>query len=277
MAETEIQASSRPRWGLTLAERTGLLALSLALLLLPLDKRLALLPPAMFLLLCLAAPLFPGFSFFLPIISRGCSGRPVVALTFDDGPDPQTTARLLDLLARHGAAATFFVTGQNARLHPGLIRSILERGHTIGNHSYSHDNLIMLKSPGALLQEIQRAQEVFQRLGFRPLAFRPPVGVTNPWLADALARTGLYIVNFSKRAGDRGNRCVTQISRRILKGLRPDDIIMLHDIAPRDTAGAEVWLSEVERVLAGVQAQGLAVRPLGELIQRPVMEPVCTS
>lgn len=267
-------ASSRARRRLTLAEWSGLAALALTLPLLLLDVRLAVVPPALFLLLCLAAPLFPGFSFFLPIISRGLSGRPAVALTFDDGPDPQTTVRLLELLARHEAPATFFVTGQRAGLHPGLIRAILDRGHTIGNHSYSHDNLIMFKSADALLQEIQRAQEVFLRLGFRPLAFRPPVGVTNPWLADALARTGLYIVNFSNRAGDRGNRRVTHISRRILKGLRPDDIIMLHDIEPRDPAGAEVWLSEVERILAGIRAQGLAVRPLGELIERPVMATV---
>jgi peptidoglycan/xylan/chitin deacetylase (PgdA/CDA1 family) len=260
-----------------MAERTGLTALALAILLLPLDTRLALLPPAMFLLLCLAAPLFPGFGFFLPIISRGRSGRPAVALTFDDGPDPQTTAPLLDLLARHGAAATFFVTGQRARLHPGLIHAILDRDHTIGNHSYSHDNLIMFKSTGALIREIQRAQEEFQRLGFLPLAFRPPVGVTNPRLVDALERTGLYVVNFSKRGRDRGNRCVTDLSRRILTGLRPDDIIMLHDIAPRGPAGVEVWLAEVERILAGIRAQGLAVRPLGELIQRPVMEPACAS
>jgi peptidoglycan/xylan/chitin deacetylase (PgdA/CDA1 family) len=269
-----MRAPSGTRRRFTVAERSGLAALALALLLLPLDLRLALLPPAVFLLLCLAAPLFPGFGFFLPIISRGRTGRPVVALTFDDGPDPQTTAKVLDLLARHGAPATFFVTGQKAGLHPGLIRAILERGHTIGNHSYSHDNLIMFKSTGALIQEIQRAQEVFERLGFRPLAFRPPVGVTNPRLADALASTGLYVVNFSKRAGDRGNRRVVHLSRRILTGLRPDDIIMLHDIAPRDTAGAEVWLSEVERTLAGIQAKGLAVRPLGELVQRPVMAPV---
>jgi hypothetical protein len=127
-----------------------------------------------------------------------------------------------------------------------------------------------------LIQEIQRAQEVFQRLGFRPLAFRPPVGVTNPWLADALARTGLYIVNFSKRAGDRGNRCVTHLSRRILTGLRPDDIIMLHDLAPRDSGGAGIWLSEVERI-RGHPGAWLAVRPLGELVQRPVMAPACTS
>lgn len=266
-----------PRRRLTLAERSGLAALALALLLLPLDVRLALVPPALFLLLCLAAPLLPGFGFFVPIVSRGRSGRAAVALTFDDGPDEQTTGRLLDLLARHGAPATFFVTGRKAQLHPGLIRAILDRGHTIGNHSYSHDNLIMLKSGDSLTREIQRAQEVFQQLGFRPLAFRPPVGVTNPRLADALAGTGMYVVNFSKRAGDRGNRRVTDLSRRILKGLRPDDIIMLHDVAPRDTAGADVWLSEVERILAGIRARGLTVRPLEELAQRPVMGMACTS
>jgi peptidoglycan/xylan/chitin deacetylase (PgdA/CDA1 family) len=272
-----MQPSSRPRPGLTPAEWSGLAALALTLLLLPLSARLALLPPAAFVLLCLAAPFFPGVGFFLPVVSRGRSGRPAVALTFDDGPDPQTTARLLELLARHGAPATFFVTGTKAEGHPELIRAILERGHTIGNHSYSHDNLIMFKSTDALTREIQLAQEAFQRLGFRPLAFRPPVGVTNPRLAEALARTGLYVVNFSRRAGDRGNRCVTRLSRRILTGLRPDDIVMLHDVAPRDAAGAEVWLSEVERILAGIRAQGLAVLPLSELVQRPVMAPACAG
>lgn len=260
-----------PRRSLSPAERSGLAALALGALLLPLDPRLALLPPALFLVLCLAAPLFPGFAFFLPVVSRGHSGRRAVALTFDDGPDPQTTAGLLDVLARHEAPATFFVTGQRALRHPGLVRAILDRGHTVGNHTFSHDNLIMFKSTDALTREIQRAQEVFERLGFRPLAFRPPVGVTNPRLAAALARTGLYVVNFSRRAGDRGNRRVTGLSRRILRGLRPDDIVMLHDTAPRDAGGTAAWLAEVERVLAGIRAQGLAVRPLAELIQRPVM------
>ncbi|HEY6000649.1 MAG TPA: polysaccharide deacetylase family protein [bacterium] len=266
-----MQASSGARRSLTLAERSGLAALALAVVLLPLSARVALVPPALFLVLCLAAPLFPAFSFFLPIVSRGCSGRPAVALTFDDGPDPQTTSRLLDLLARHGAPATFFITGQKAQSHPGLVRAILDAGHTVGNHSYSHDNLIMFKSTGALVREIEGAQEVFRQLGFRPLAFRPPVGVTNPRLAAALARTGLYVVNFSRRAADRGNRSVTRLSRRILERLRSEDIIMLHDVAPRDPAGADVWLSEVDRILAGIRAQGLAVLPLGELIQRPVM------
>lgn len=255
----------------SLAERTGLIACLLSLLLLPLDLRLAVLPLAFFLLLCLIAPFLPGFSFFLPIISRGRTGRPAVALTFDDGPDPVSTPVLLDILAKYQVSATFFVTGQKAERYPDLIHAILARGHTIGNHSYSHDNFIMFKSRKSLIQEIQTAQHVFGKLGITPLAFRPPVGITNPRLAPALHETGLYIVNFSKRAGDRGNRQVGHLSRRVLKHLRGDDIIMLHDINPMKEARFNRWRDEVELVLKGIKARGLEVRPLAELIGRPVM------
>jgi peptidoglycan-N-acetylglucosamine deacetylase len=253
------------------AERTGLGAILVAALLALLDPRLATVPLAAFLLLCAIAPFVPTCSFFLPVISRGRSGRAAVALTFDDGPDPVTTPVLLDMLARYQAHATFFTTGLKAERYPDLIRNILASGHSIGNHSFSHDNCIMFKSNRVWQKEISAAQKVFQRFGVTPLAFRPPVGITNPRLARALSETDLFAVNFSRRAYDRGNRQVRHISRRILKRLRPDDIIMLHDSAPGTQAQFNRWRDEIQRILTGIHARGLQVEPLEKLIGRPVM------
>jgi peptidoglycan-N-acetylglucosamine deacetylase len=253
------------------AERIGFGAFALAMVLSLLELRLAAIPLGAFLLLCFTAPLLPGFSFFLPIISRGRTDSKAVALTFDDGPDPVSTPKLLDLLARHRVTATFFVTGKNAVAHPGIIVEILSRGHTIGNHTYHHDNFIMLKSSSALKREIEATQQVLSSFGIAPLVFRPPVGVTSPRLAAVLRETGMIVVNFSRRARDRGNRKVTGISKRILRWLGPGDILMLHDTRPHNAALIDSWLNEIDRVLSGIRDKGLELIPLSTLIERPVM------
>ncbi len=266
-----MQKHNTKRHSLSLAELTGFAAHSAALALVLVDLRLAAIPLAAFLGLCITAPFFTSFSFYLPIISRGKSGKQAVALTFDDGPDPLSTPELLRLLARHKIRATFFVTGQKAAAHPELIREMILQGHTVGNHSYSHDIFIMFKGRQALWQEIQATQDVLSSFGIRPLVFRPPVGITNPLLNRVLHKAGMYNVNFSCRAVDAGNRRVKQLSEKILKCVRPDDIVVLHDVPPKEVSLLSYWLNEVELVLAGIQAKGLAILPLGEIIGRPVM------
>ncbi len=258
-------------WFRAPAERMGLLALVCAAALFWYKPPLALFPLGLFLLCCCVAPFLPGAGFFLPVISRGNPGRNGVALTFDDGPDPETTLPLLELLARHQVHATFFVNGHKAAHHPDLMRQMLERGHSVGNHTYTHDNFIMLKSHRALLREITRTQEALAQFGVIPHAFRPPVGVISPRLAAVLRQTGLYAVNFSRRAGDRGNRRVQGIAARILGRLRPGDIIMLHDTRPHGAGQHEHWLREIDQVLLGIRERRLAVVPLAVLIDRPVM------
>ena len=213
-------------------QQIGGAALVCALVLALVDARLALVPAALFLLLFLSAPFIYRFGFFLPIISRGCSGRKIVALTFDDGPDPVTTPLLLDLLAAHGVAATFFVIGRRAKAHPELIRAILDHGHTIGNHSFSHDTLVAFKGVQMIEAEIAASQRVLSGLGVTPLLFRPPVGITYPLLGSVLAGLGLTAVTFSCLARDGGNRSIGRLAERILRRVRPDDIIMLHDGLP---------------------------------------------
>lgn len=253
------------------AKKTGFAAVGLSAVLFPFSATLAALPLVIFVFLCAAASFSPRSSFFLPVISRGHTGQKAVALTFDDGPDPLTTPQLLDVLTRHGMKATFFVSGQSAERYPEWIELILSRGHLIGNHSYSHSPCLMLRRFEKLFLEIATAQDIFKKLGILPFAFRPPVGLTNPKLGLVLSQLGMICVTFSCRAYDRGNRQIQGMARKILKKVRPDDIILLHDVRPPKIDDVPYWLSEIESTLSGLTQRGFSVLPLDELIGRPVM------
>ena len=229
-------------------------------------------PSGCFVLLCLAAPFLPRAGFFLPVISRGGGSGKTVALTFDDGPDPDVTPLLLDLLGRHRLTAAFFVTGQNAERHPELVREILRRGHDVGNHSYRHDPLLMLRSRARLADEIARTQELLAPFGIRPARLPAARGVTNPRLPGVLEELGMECVTFSCRAGDFGNRRIGGLARTILRKVRPGAIVLLHDVSPPGGGRIAEWLAEVEEIIRGLKAGGYEIVPLSELIGRPVME-----
>ncbi len=240
-------------------------------LLLFINATLAFLPLFIFILLCFSAPLFPCFSFFLPIICRGGRGAKGVALTFDDGPDPDVTPKLLELLKHQGVTATFFVTGARAERYPDIIKAILDDGHTVGNHSYSHSPFLMLKGCTKLEQEIVSAQNVFRQFGIVPLAFRPPVGITNSRLWRILLENGMFCLNFSLRARDFGNRRVTGLGHTLMLKAQPGDIILLHDITPRHES-VEYLLKEFSALIEGLKGRGLEILPLGSLIGKEVMQ-----
>lgn len=224
-----------------------------------------------YIILCVAACFFPQTNFLGPVISRGTTGENFVALTFDDGPSEPVTRQILDLLDKYSAPATFFVTGVNADRFPEIIKEIIARGHTIGNHSFHHDPFLMLKGSRAIYQEISTAREVLQKAGVQALAFRPPVGIINPRLAPLLEGLGMCCITFSCRAGDFGNRRVKDISRKILKKVTADDIILLHDAPPRRHEDQHILLKEIENVLSGLAARRLKVVPLATLIGKKIM------
>lgn len=253
------------------AVAAGIAAMLLALALAVVRVEWAAVPLFIFVVLCVAAAFHPASGFILPVVSRGRTGRSAVALTFDDGPDPATTPALLQLLDRHGVRGAFFVIGERAGQYGHLISAIVERGHDIGNHSYSHDPFLMLRRTERLLREISSTQTLLRRFGISPLAFRPPVGIANPKLDQVLRKAGLYCVIFSCRAGDFGNRWIHGLAGKILKKVKADDIILLHDVRPRSAGGVEAWLHEVDLILDGLKNKGLEVIPLSELIARPVM------
>ncbi|PKN73697.1 MAG: polysaccharide deacetylase family protein [Deltaproteobacteria bacterium HGW-Deltaproteobacteria-10] len=224
-----------------------------------------------YVVLCVAACFFPQTNFFGPVISRGSTGKNMVALTFDDGPSRPVTRQVLDLLDRYSVPATFFVTGVNAVSLPEIIKEIVARGHTIGNHSFHHDPFLMLKGSKTIYSEIAAAQEALQKTGVQTMAFRPPVGIVNPQLAPLLEKLNMYCLTFSCRALDRGNRRVKDISRKILDKVKADDIILLHDVPPVRNEDHHVLLAEIEALLSGLRDRGLKVVPLATLIGKNVM------
>lgn len=250
----------------------GITAFFVSGLLLMIRPALVVIPLGLFVLLCVVAPFFPGFGFFLPVISRRKMDCRAVALTFDDGPDPDVTPQLLEILQRHDVPATFFVAGARAERHPELILDILSRGHTLGNHSYRHDPLLMLRSRAKLREEVARTQDLLSAFAVRPLTFRPPVGITNSRLPGVLRELDLCCVTFSCRAFDRGNRRIDGLAEIILKKVRPGDIILLHDVTPKGRDGIEKWLAETEEIVSGLKEQGYRLVSLEVLIDRPVME-----
>jgi len=232
------------------------------------------LPLAGFLAMCAAAPFFPRLGFFLPIVSHGPRSIRAVALSFDDGPDPATTPHLLALLSRHSAPAAFFVIGEKAARHPELVADICAAGHEVCNHTLRHDPLLMLRSTAVLEREIAGCQDALAAQGIRPLAFRPPVGITNPRLGPVLERLGLRCVCFSCRPTDFANRRVVGLADRVLSRVRPGDVVLLHDCLPRAGLSVEEWLREVEATLAGLYSKKLAIHPLSRLVGFSVSEPV---
>jgi len=256
---------------LSVGEQVGFVSFLIAGFMLFFNLKLFAIPLAGFILLCMVAPFFPRFGFYLPIISRGTSNENAIALTFDDGPDPMSTPLLLELLLKYQIKATFFVTGKKAAEHPKLIEEILIHGHSIGNHSYVHNNLVMFKSCKSITKDIEAAQSVLSSFGIIALAFRPPVGITGPRLRPALKKSGKFIVNFSCRAFDGGNRWIKGLSKKILKHIRPGDIVLLHDVIPHQATLLTYWLNEIELIISGIKGKGLAVLPLAKIIGRPVM------
>lgn len=226
-----------------------------------------------YVVLCISACFFPQSNFLGPVISRGRTGKNSVSLTFDDGPSPLTTGKILALLDRHDAKATFFVSGARAMQYPELINDILYRGHSVGNHSMNHDPLVMLKPYRVLYREVSEAQHVLRKMGVDTLAFRPPVGIINPKLHPILKQLGLICVTFNRRALDAGNYHVKNLARKILKKVRNNDIILLHDTPPRIPGDQAILMQELEKILTGIAQKKLRIAPLSDLIGQEIMKP----
>jgi peptidoglycan/xylan/chitin deacetylase (PgdA/CDA1 family) len=184
-------------------------------------------------LLLSGAVLWPKGQLLGPNLTRlpaSAAQRKEVALTFDDGPDPEVTPQVLDLLDRYQAKASFFCIGEKAAAYPDIVKDIVRRGHSVENHSYRHPHAFSFFGTKRLRHEVQTAQETITAVAGRaPLFFRAPAGFRSPMLDPVLARAGLHYASWTRRGLDGVKSDPAAVLRRLTTGLAAGDVLLLHD------------------------------------------------
>jgi peptidoglycan/xylan/chitin deacetylase (PgdA/CDA1 family) len=185
--------------------------------------------------------------------------RREVSLNFDDGPDPDVTPRVLELLDRHQAKASFFCVGEKAAAHPEIVREIARRGHSVENHSHRHSHAFAFYGMAGLGREVDAAQSVIARItGRAPAFFRAPAGFRSPLLDPVLAARGLRYISWTRRGFDTVDGNAAAVQERLTRGLAAGDVLLLHDGArARTSEGQPVVLAVLPVLLERLAAAGL--------------------
>ncbi len=196
----------------------------------------------------------PGAQGLVRVHRRFQTTRREVWLTIDDGPDPEDTPRILALLAAHGARATFFVIGENVARHPALVRAIVAAGHEVAHHTHTHPLAwFWCATPARVRRELDAGLHALQGAGVRPVRFRAPAGVKNPWLAPALRARGLSYLGWSARGLERWSKDPQEVATRVMRTVAPGVILLLHE-GPR--VPATIRVQAIRLVLERLDAQG---------------------
>lgn len=203
-------------------------------------------------------------------VFRKGTGQHEFALTFDDGPDPIFTPRLLDLLKRFNMKATFFLVGSHAERHPDIVRRIYEEGHLIGIHNYTHKSNWLMR-PKTVKMQLKRTDDIiFEATGERPTFYRPPWGIVN--LFDFAKNSGYRIVLWSAMFGDwRSKTGSDKLVKRMLRKLKPGEVMLLHDCGTTMGANPEApeqMLIALEQVLQEAERKNLKSVRVDDMINR---------
>jgi peptidoglycan/xylan/chitin deacetylase (PgdA/CDA1 family) len=202
------------------------------------------------------------FQLFGDFVARVETSERVVALTFDDGPHPTNTVRMLDLLDRHGVTATFFMMGRNVERHPAIAREVLARGHEVGNHSYSHPKLVLM-SPGRVREEIERTDRLLREIGVTgEIRFRAPHASKFLVLPYVLSQMGKLNVQGDVDPAEWKRRPPAVMIASVLEQVRPGSIIGFHDTQGDPT------LETVDTVLRTLLERGYRFETVSELVGR---------
>jgi peptidoglycan-N-acetylglucosamine deacetylase len=185
--------------------------------------------------------------------------RREIALTFDDGPHPEVTPQVLDILDRYRARASFFCVGSTAAARPDLVQEIARRGHTVENHSQHHPSVFAAYGLARLRREVEAAQETLTAIAGRsPRFFRAPAGLRNPLLDPVLARLGLTYVSWTRRGLDTIDANPATVLRRLARGLSAGDVLTLHDRPSlRTSRESPVVVAVLPALLDRIRAQNL--------------------
>jgi peptidoglycan-N-acetylglucosamine deacetylase len=195
-------------------------------------------------------------------------GSKLLALTYDDGPNDPWTPRLLEVLARHGVRATFFMLGRYVRQRPEIARQVAEAGHVIGNHTFSHPNLIF-SSPARIQAQIDECHHVLtEAIGEHSKLFRPPFGGRRPDVLSGARRKGLIPVMWSVSAYDWNAGAPEKVERKVARQVRGGDVILMHDgghLAFGTDRSASV--AATDRIIARYKTEGYRFVSVTEMMK----------
>ncbi len=172
-----------------------------------------------------------GSNIYVRAHCKGMNRDRCVALTFDDGPNAENTAKVLDVLKRHNIHATFFLIGKNVDENPALAARMAEEGHIVANHTYSHLSTFPLGSRAKVEHEITQCNEaIYRATGLRTRLFRPPFGVTTPNIGKVARDLNVDVIGWSIRSYDTNSKPTREsVVEGIVRKLHPGAIILLHD------------------------------------------------
>jgi peptidoglycan-N-acetylglucosamine deacetylase len=183
-----------------------------------------------------------------------------VFITYDDGPDAENTPKLLEILRRNQAKASFFLIGENIVKHRQIADEIHSNGHAIGNHSYYHTGTFPIKLPGQIKLEIEKTQVELEKItGKRNVFFRPPFGITNHFISLALSKMEMKVIGWNIRSLDTTIKDKEKILKRITKNLKGGDVVLLHD-----KTKYVCWLTE--EILKYLKQNNLETATIEELL-----------
>lgn len=184
-----------------------------------------------------------------------------ISITFDDGPNPEFTPEVLKILKEYEQHATFFLIGEKAEINQELVKQIINEGHSIGSHSYSHAKTFGFFSSEKIVGELQKSNKVLKEItGKEVMLFRPPFGVTNPNIKKAIKSTNHLSIGWSKRSYDTTNSSEEKVFQNITKNLVKGDVILLHDSSAKT-------LRVLERLLLFMKTQNLTSIPVDKLLE----------
>ena len=194
---------------------------------------------------------------------HGSRDRRRIALTFDDGPDPERTPALLDALGELGAPATFFLLGSRVDANPALAARIANEGHELGNHTYHHRYLPLAKAASVERELAQTDDAICRATGVVPTLARPPYGGRSPWTVRAFARGGKRVVLWDVNSFDWKGAPAGDVARRVVERARPGSIILLHEA--RD--GGEVTVDAVRMLVPELRARGFELATVSRTLE----------
>lgn len=183
----------------------------------------------------------------------------VIALSFDDGPNHEFTPKVLELLKQYHAKATFFCIGKNVKESPEILKQIIAEGHVVGNHSFNHNNAYGFLTPKQMILDIEKSRSIVeQTVQLKMKLFRPPFGVTTPYMKKAIKKLNLHTLGWSVRSYDTVAKNPEKVFEKITKNLKRGDVVLLHDTS-------ELSISVLEKLLVHLMRNNMNVVTLDKL------------